>query len=95
MQTDTLALLIPIFGVVIGCPTFLVGLALFFPSTRRAINARLTGSAVTSESLDAQLAGTNAQLAAIRGEVYALRCELAAVAQSLPSGPKQEALPRG
>lgn len=95
MNADSLALMIPILGVVIGCPTFLFGLALFFPSTRKALNDRITGrhGGLADSEVEAHLASTNTQLAALRGEVYALRCELAAVAQALPGAQqRQEAL---
>jgi len=97
MNSESLALLIPIVSVLVGCPTLLVAFALLFPGPRRAIVDYLSrhSGKPSDEATAAQLASTNAQLAAIRGEVYALRCELAAVAQALPQAAKQEALPRG
>jgi hypothetical protein len=96
MNPDNYALLIPLFGVVFGCTTFVVITALIFPSTRQALANwlhRRSSGGLDSEPAVAQLEGVNAQLAALRGEVYALRCEVAAVSQALPGAPHPPALP--
>jgi hypothetical protein len=88
MNNDTLALLVPVLGFLIGCPTVVALVALLLPSTRRAIIGwiqRLHGD---------PHATSDAQLAALRSEVYALRCELAAVLQALPAGQRHDALNR-
>jgi hypothetical protein len=90
-------MMVPIVGVLVGCPTFVLCVALIFPSTRKAITDFVSRrGALSDESATAQLASANAQLSALRNEVYALRCEVAAVAQALPAANRQHdpALPR-
>ena len=97
MNADAVYALIPILGVVFGCPTAVLLGVLLFPSTREAFAERLRGRRAGSAG-DAALAqpAVEAQLAAVRAEVYALRCELAAVSHAIAPGARApEALTAG
>jgi hypothetical protein len=74
-------LMAAIFVPLSSCVVLVFFGAMFFPSTREAIAARLRSKA-DAQSDDA--AAVSEQLMALRNEVYALRCEVAAVAQTLP-----------
>lgn len=79
---DIVAILGAILGIPFGCGlTAFLG-ALLFPSTREAI-AEWMHRKATPDTLES---AASAQLMALRNEVYALRCEVAAIAQSLPTG---------
>ena len=80
-------LLIPMLGIVIGCPTAVFLGVLLFPSTRGALADRLRGHAVAEhDKLLAETVSTGEQLAQLRAEVYALRSEVAGISHRLTSG---------
>ena len=87
MGANELYALIPIFGVLFGCPTAVLLGTLLFPSTRAALARRLGGGG--REEFDdralTHLASADANVTALRSEVYALRCEVAALSAALPA----------
>jgi hypothetical protein len=70
-----------VFVPLCSCAVLVFFGVMVFPSTRRAVAARLR-SKFGADPDDA--AAVSEQLMALRNEVYALRCEVAAVAQALP-----------